>query len=124
MLTFGAGMSQRTTVFVSYSHRDSRWLERLQVHLRPIARRGDLALWDDTRIAAGERWRPAIRAAIARAAASVLLISADFLASDFIASRNCQRCSCGLRRPAPVFFQSSFSLAGYRITRRLRAFKR
>ena len=79
-------MSQRTTVFVSYSRTDSRWLQRLQVHLKPFARRGDLVLWDDTKIDPGDRWRSAIRDAIDRAAASVLLISADFLASDFVAS--------------------------------------
>jgi hypothetical protein len=79
-------MSQRTTVFVSYSRTDSRWLQRLQVHLKPFARRGDLVLWDDTKIDPGDRWRSAIREAIERAAASVLLISADFLASDFVAS--------------------------------------
>lgn len=79
-------MSQRMTVFVSYSRTDSRWLQRLQVHLKPLARRGDLVLWDDTRIGPGDRWRSAIRDAIERAAASVLLISADFLASDFVAS--------------------------------------
>ena len=79
-------MSQRTTVFVSYSRTDSRWLQRLQIHLKPLARRGDFVLWDDTRIDPGDRWRPAIRDAIERAAAAVLLISADFLASDFVVS--------------------------------------
>ena len=68
-------MSRRTTVFVSYSRTDSRWLQRLQVHLKPFARRGDLVLWDDTKIDPGDRWRSAIRDAIERAAASVLLIS-------------------------------------------------
>jgi hypothetical protein len=84
-------MTQRTTVFVSYSHRDSRWLERLQVHLKPFSQRGDLALWDDTKLDAGDRWRSAIRDAIDRAAASVLLISADFLASDFVVSEELPR---------------------------------
>lgn len=79
-------MSRRTTVFISYNHRDSRWLERLQIHLKPFGRRGDFVLWDDTKIDTGDRWRSAIRDAIERSAASVLLISADFLASDFITS--------------------------------------
>jgi TIR domain len=74
------------TVFVSYSHRDKQWLDRLQVHLRPLARGGDLELWDDTRLDPGDQWRTAIRGAIEQAAASVLLISADFLASDFVAT--------------------------------------
>jgi hypothetical protein len=79
-------VSPRPTVFVSYSHRDKRWLERLQVHLKPSSRRGEMVLWDDTRIDPGDLWRPAIRSAVQQAAVSILLISADFLASDFVTS--------------------------------------
>lgn len=79
-------MPQRTTVFVSYCHRNKRWLDRLKVHLKPYDRRGDLDLWDDTKIHPGDRWQTAISDAIDRAAASIVLISADFLASDFVAS--------------------------------------
>jgi hypothetical protein len=78
-------MAQRTTIFVSYCHRNKRWLDRLKVHLKPYDRRGDLDLWDDTRIDPGVRWHTAISDAIDRAAASIVLISADFLASDFVA---------------------------------------
>jgi|GEM_PF-4417306 DNA-binding transcriptional ArsR family regulator len=77
-------MADRVAVFVSYSHRDDVWLRRLQVHLRPLARGGALDLWDDTRIVAGQRWRDEIALAIDRAAVAILLISADFLASDFV----------------------------------------
>lgn len=79
-------MASRPTVFVSYCHRDRVWLERLQVHLKPLGTRGDLVLWDDTRIDPGEKWRSAISEAIGRSAGSILLISADFLASDFVVS--------------------------------------
>jgi hypothetical protein len=41
-------------------------------------------IWDDTRVEAGDAWRVEIRKAIEGAAVAVLLISADFLASDFI----------------------------------------
>ena len=56
------------------------------MHLKPLGTRGDLVLWDDTRIDPGEKWRSAISEAIARSAGSILLISADFLASDFVVS--------------------------------------
>ncbi len=74
----------RTKVFISYSHKDRPWLDRLQVFLRPLERDGLIERWDDTRIRAGDGWRDEIRRAIASARVVVLLISADFLASDFI----------------------------------------
>jgi hypothetical protein len=79
-------MPRRTTIFVSYCHRNRRWVQRLRVHLTPYDRLGVLDLWDDTRIAPGDQWRSEIRGAIDRAAASILLISPDFLASEFVAT--------------------------------------
>jgi hypothetical protein len=72
-------------VFISYSHRDRRWLDRLIVHLKPLERAGMIVPWEDTRIRAGERWRDEIVNSMAAARVAVLLVSAEFLASDFIA---------------------------------------
>lgn len=71
-------------VFVSYSHKDRKLLGRLQTHLKPLERQGQLELWDDTRIQAGDKWRSEIREAIDSCSVAILLISADFMASDFI----------------------------------------
>jgi hypothetical protein len=77
--------SERSTVFISYSHKDRKYLERLQVHLTDLARKGVIDLWSDTKITPGANWREEVRSAIEAAAIAVLLVSADFLASQFIA---------------------------------------
>lgn len=69
------------TVFVSYSHLDEVWKDRVVKHLGSVA---TLDLWDDRRIGAGTDWRAEIETALAAASAAVLLISADFLSSTFI----------------------------------------
>ena len=64
----------RDQVFVSYSHNDKEWLERLKVHLRPLVRGGKVDLWSDTRLRPGDRWHEEIALAINRAKAAILLI--------------------------------------------------
>lgn len=76
--------TKRRTIFISYSHKDREWLDRLRVHMKPLERSYDLDIWDDTRIRPGSRWNEEIREALESARIAVLLVSADFLASDFI----------------------------------------
>lgn len=77
--------TQRQRVFVSYSRRDSEWLDRLRVHLKPLERADLVELWDDTRIEPGRIWHEDIKKVLDTARVAILLISPDFLASDFIA---------------------------------------
>jgi hypothetical protein len=83
---FGKNNATKTSpsVFISYSHTDARWLSRLQIHLRVIERLGVIDLWSDTRIKSGAKWKKEIAHALDSASAAILLLSADFLASEFV----------------------------------------
>jgi hypothetical protein len=71
-------------VFISYSHQDEVWKDRLVTHLSVLEEEGFLRTWNDRRIGAGEEWFEEIRQAMAEACVAVVLVSASSLSSKFI----------------------------------------
>lgn len=71
-------------VFISYSHKDEQWKDRLQTQLAVLEMEGLLSVWQDRQIELGDSWYPAIEQELNTADVAILLISADFLTSKFI----------------------------------------
>ncbi len=74
----------RTKVFISYSHLDKSILSDIQRHFKPFLKQIDY--WDDSQIQPGQKWKDEIIKAICHTKVAILLVSTDFLGSDFIIS--------------------------------------
>jgi hypothetical protein len=79
------GRQRASMVFVSYSHKDEAEKDALMAHLR-ILQRGteNVEVWSDEEIKGGEAWEAAIDKAMSRAKVAILLVTANYLSSDFI----------------------------------------
>jgi hypothetical protein len=71
-------------IFISYSHKDRRWLDFVQGHLEVAVTNDHFKTWDDRRIEGGADWAKEIDTALEKCAAFVLLISRHSLVSSFI----------------------------------------
>ena len=74
----------RSQIFVSYSHKDRKWLEKLNTSLSVIERYTGIKAWSDKLIFTADTWNNEISKALSSAKVAVFLVTADFLASKFI----------------------------------------
>ena len=72
------------TVFISYSHKDEKWKDRVMTHLGVLEKQGILKLWNDRDIGTGADWFTEIETELSSAKVVIMLITANFLTSDFI----------------------------------------
>lgn len=82
---------QPVRVFYSYAHKDERLRERLVTHLRLLQRQGLIESWHDRQIEAGEEWKDKIDDNLERADIILLLVSADFMNSDYCYEKEMKR---------------------------------
>jgi internalin A len=70
-------------LFYSYSHKDEEHQAELEIHLTLLKRKGLLETWNDREITPGQEWAGEIDKALERADIILLLISSDFIASNY-----------------------------------------
>lgn len=75
--------NQKIEVFFSYSHQDEGLRDELAKHLKLLQRQGVISTWHDRDISAGSEWAGAIDDHLNSAQIILLLISPDFMASDY-----------------------------------------
>jgi hypothetical protein len=76
--------SMAKKIFVSYSHKDEEYMKELDKFLGPLERKGEVSIWTDRKILPGQNWKEEILRELECADLTVLLVSANFLDSDFI----------------------------------------
>lgn len=77
-------IERKNKIFISYSHADIEYYKKLTTHLKVLQNYFDLEVWSDKEIHAGEHWKQEIAKALNEANIAILLVSTEFLASDFI----------------------------------------
>ena len=70
-------------LFYSYSHKDEELRDELETHLKLLQRQGLINQWSDRQIKGGSEWEREIDRSLESADLVLLLVSADFIASDY-----------------------------------------
>lgn len=107
----GVGRERAARVFVSYSHKDERLLSELKTHLSPLVRQNLIQTWDDSEITAGANFGEKINENLERAHIILLLVSSDFIASDYCYEKEMERAlerhESGEARVVPVIVRDA-----------------
>jgi internalin A len=102
--------TQAVRLFYSYSHEDDTLRKELETHLKILQRQGLLETWHDRKIEAGEEGKQKIDDNLERADIVLLLVSADFIASDYCYAkemgRALERHDQGTAREIPVIVRA------------------
>ncbi len=104
-----AGTLKPVSVFYAYSHKDEALRDELETHLSILKRKGIISSWHDRRIPSGKDWGSEIDQRINKADIILLLVSADFIASDYCYDKEMKRAmerhELGEARVVPVILR-------------------
>ena len=78
-------------IFFCYAHEDEAYLNKLKAYLRPLQRQELIAVWYDRDISAGSEWEQEISERLNEAKIILLLVSPDFMNSDYCYSVEMKR---------------------------------
>src|SRR5687767_9105482 len=96
-------------LFYSYSHKDEMFRVQLEKHFSVLHRQGVIHGWNDRKITGGNDWAEEIDSHLADADVVLLLVSADFLASEYCydieLARAMERHESGDARVIPVILR-------------------
>jgi len=84
-------LGRAKSIFMSYSHKDEGLRDELETHLKLLQRQRFISMWYDRKISPGSEWNSEIDYRIEHAAIILLLISADFIASDYCWEKEVRR---------------------------------
>jgi hypothetical protein len=97
---------RKLRIFISYAHEDENYMTRLVKHLSILRQQGLIEAWHDRKIGAGKEWAGAIDKNLETADVILLLVSADFVSSEYCTDielkRAMQRHESGEARVVPV----------------------
>lgn len=97
-------------LFISYSHKDEKLRIKLEEHLATLIRSGDIEIWNDRRISAGQQWAREIDERLDSSQIVLLLVSAAFISSDYCygieLTRALEKHNSGEARVIPIILRS------------------
>jgi tetratricopeptide (TPR) repeat protein len=99
----------KVKIFFSYSHEDETLRDELAKYLKPLERQGKIEPWHDRKIEPGKNWRQELDFHLNSADIVLLLVSTDFVNSDFCycteLERARERHDAGETRIIPIFLR-------------------
>lgn len=102
-------MTTPVSVFISYSHEDQQYKDSLVKYLSNMRRQGEISAWTDQDITGGSLWRNKISESLQGAEIVLLLISPDFMSSEYCydieMQAALQRHDAKLARVIPIYLR-------------------